>query len=74
MVMPPISDDPEASRPYFKKAARLKLFLQEKFADSNWKHLSMGTSLDYGVAIEEGATMVRVGQAILGARQYNEDV
>ncbi len=74
MVMPPISDNPEASRPYFQKAARLSGFLQQKFKGFSWQHLSMGTSLDYGVAIEEGATMVRIGQAVLGARQYNKVV
>ncbi|HEY1203489.1 MAG: YggS family pyridoxal phosphate-dependent enzyme [Bryobacteraceae bacterium] len=62
MTMPPWSDDPETSRPYFRRlralAARLGL-----------PQLSMGMSQDFEVAIEEGATIVRVGTALFGARE-----
>jgi PLP dependent protein len=56
-AMPPLADDPEASRPYFRRLRALaeSLGLQE---------LSMGTSQDYRVAAEEGATMVRVGSVL----------
>jgi len=61
MTMPPWSDDPEASRPYF---ARLRE-LAERFG---LPCLSMGMSHDFEVAIEEGATHIRVGSAIFGPR------
>lgn len=54
MTMPPLADDPEASRPYF---ARLRELAQER----GLPRLSMGTSQDYAVAVEEGATVVRIG-------------
>ncbi|MGA9761277.1 MAG: YggS family pyridoxal phosphate enzyme [Gaiellaceae bacterium] len=57
MTMPPSSADPEASRPYFRRLRELG----ERFA---LKELSMGTSQDYLVAAEEGATFVRVGSAL----------
>ena len=57
MTMPPIATDPEMSRPYFKK-------LRELRAAHGLKHLSMGMSQDYAVAVEEGATLVRVGTAL----------
>jgi pyridoxal phosphate enzyme (YggS family) len=61
MTMPPWSDDAEQSRPYF---ARLR-----ELADQNGlQHLSMGMSHDLEVAIEEGATIVRVGTALFGPR------
>jgi pyridoxal phosphate enzyme (YggS family) len=61
MTMPPWSDDPEASRPYFRR-------LRELGEMHGLKGLSMGMSHDFEVAIEEGATCVRVGTAIFGAR------
>ena len=57
MTMPPFTDDPEVSRPYF---ARLK----ELAGEHGLRHLSMGTSQDYRVAAEEGATYVRVGASL----------
>ena len=54
MTMPPLVDDPEASRPYFSR-------LRELAAERGLARLSMGTSQDYAVAVEEGATIVRVG-------------
>lgn len=67
MTMPPYFDDPEQSRPYF---ARLRA-LRERMAKEGivLKELSMGMSNDFEVAIEEGATYVRVGTAIFGPRR-----
>jgi pyridoxal phosphate enzyme (YggS family) len=61
MTMPPLPDDPEDSRPHFRA-------LRELGARLGLAELSMGTSGDYKVAIEEGATLVRIGTAIFGAR------
>jgi uncharacterized pyridoxal phosphate-containing UPF0001 family protein len=58
MTMPPFSEDPEASRPYFARLRGLA-------AEHGLRELSMGTSQDYRVAAEEGATYVRVGSALL---------
>ncbi len=70
MCMPPFFDDPESARPYFKKLVRIRDLIQ-KTALPNvcMTHLSMGMSNDFKVAIEEGATMVRIGTSIFGARQ-----
>lgn len=68
MTMPPFFDDPERTRPYFQRLRALQEFLKERFPKSTWKELSMGTSVDYVTAIQEGATFVRIGQAILGPR------
>jgi PLP dependent protein len=57
MTMPPVADDPEASRPYFCR-------LRELAAEHGFEQLSMGTSQDYRVAVEEGATLVRVGSVL----------
>ena len=57
MTMPPLADDPEASRPYFRR-------LRELAAEHSLPELSMGTSQDYRVAVEEGATLVRVGEIL----------
>jgi pyridoxal phosphate enzyme (YggS family) len=68
MTMPPYFDDPESTRPYFKRLRYLQEFLTKRFPGENWKELSMGTSVDFKQAIQEGATFVRIGQAILGLR------
>lgn len=68
MTMPPLFDHPEQARPYFQKLRRLQDYLGTCFPASRWGELSMGTSADYEVAVEEGATLVRIGQAILGPR------
>ena len=57
MTMPPLADDPEASRPYFRQ-------LRELAGQHGLQELSMGTSQDYRVAAEEGATLVRVGAVL----------
>ncbi len=59
MTMPPFSHDPETSRPYFAR-------LRELAESHGLRELSMGTSQDYAIAAEEGATYVRVGSTILG--------
>ena len=68
MTMPPLTDDPESSRPYFVRLRELRDFLQTHRPDLNLSELSMGTSSDYEVAIKEGATFIRVGTAIMGHR------
>lgn len=68
MTMPPFFDDPEQTRPYFQRLGRLRDFLNEHFPGAGWSELSMGTSVDFVAAVQEGATMVRVGQAVLGPR------
>jgi PLP dependent protein len=62
MTMPPLAADPEASRPHFR-------LLRELAAEHGLTELSMGTSQDYRVAAEEGATLVRVGAAVFAAEQ-----
>lgn len=69
MTMPPLSADPQDSRPYFVKLRRLQGFLQNKLSIPQFDECSMGTSGDFEVAIEEGATYVRVGEALLGKRK-----
>jgi len=69
MTMPPLAEDPEASRPWFRQLRELAALV------GGWglervetTHLSMGMSADFEVAVEEGATMVRIGTAIFGPR------
>lgn len=69
MTVPPIAIEPEAARPWFAGLRELKATL-EKDAGITLPILSMGMSGDYTVAIEEGATHVRVGSAIFGGRSY----
>jgi uncharacterized pyridoxal phosphate-containing UPF0001 family protein len=68
MAMAPYATDPETARPYFQCLRRLQRRLAEEFPATRWDELSMGMSGDFEVAIEEGATMVRIGTAILGER------
>jgi pyridoxal phosphate enzyme (YggS family) len=68
MTMPPLFEDPERTRPYFQKLRRLREFLAQNFPAADWPELSMGTSADFEAAVEEGATLVRVGTAIVGPR------
>lgn len=69
MTMPPLGETPDASRPFFRRLKRLQAFLAARFPQADFSELSMGTSFDYEVAVEEGATFVRVGTAILGERE-----
>jgi pyridoxal phosphate enzyme (YggS family) len=59
MTMPPLAEDPEESRPYFRR-------LRELAAEHELRELSMGTSQDYRVAVEEGATLIRLGRVLYG--------
>jgi uncharacterized pyridoxal phosphate-containing UPF0001 family protein len=68
MTIGPFLSDPEAIRPYYRKLRELREYIAGKFSQVDWRELSMGMSGDFQVAIEEGATIVRVGQAILGSR------
>lgn len=68
MTVGPFVDDPEAVRPIFASLRGLRDLLGEKLPDEDWHHLSMGMTSDYEVAVEEGATLVRVGRAIFGER------
>lgn len=66
MTMGPLSGDPENSRAYFKRTARI--YEEIKRIQPDMEYLSMGMSHDYRVAVEEGATLVRLGTAIFGER------
>ena len=68
MAIPPWAADAEASRPYFRELAGLRRRLEQELG-SGLPDLSMGMSHDYPIAVEEGATIVRVGTAIFGARR-----
>jgi PLP dependent protein len=70
MTMPPYSEDPENSRPFFRKLRELAgTITKENIPGVSINKLSMGMSGDFEVAVEEGATMVRVGTAIFGERK-----
>jgi pyridoxal phosphate enzyme (YggS family) len=68
MTMAPWVPDEAVIRPVFRSARRLMERLVSAFPSADWRHLSMGMTDDFEIAIEEGATMVRVGRAIFGAR------
>lgn len=69
MTMPPLFEQMEASRPYFVKLRRIQDSLRKIFPQVGWDELSMGTSADFPVAVQEGATIIRIGTAILGPRR-----
>jgi len=73
MTMPPLETDPEDSRRFFQRLRLLRDRLVSAFPQADWRELSMGTSADYTIAVEEGATLVRVGTAIVGARKYKSE-
>lgn len=67
MAMPPYTEDPEGTRPYFRRLREWR----DRFQESGFprlRELSMGMTHDFGVAIEEGATIVRIGTALFGSR------
>jgi hypothetical protein len=74
MTMPPLGETAEFSRPFFQQLKRLQEYLASQFPQVDFTGLSMGTSGDYEVAVQEGATLVRVGTAIVGARKYKSEV
>lgn len=69
MTIAPLVPDAEQVRPVFRALRELRDRLRDKLPSHSWHHLSMGMTDDYSVAIEEGATLVRIGRAIFGARQ-----
>lgn len=70
MTMAPYTDEPETARPIFRRLRLLREALCDHFPDQDWTHLSMGMSGDFEVAVEEGATMVRLGTILFGPRNY----
>jgi pyridoxal phosphate enzyme (YggS family) len=74
MTMPPLDNDPEKSRPYFGKLRELRDYLESHIPSLSLRELSMGTSFDFVQAVKEGATMVRIGQAILGQRPRYKNI
>jgi len=72
MTMGPISEDPEVSRPFFRRTRQLFHALKGlSLPNMEMRYLSMGMSDSYRIAIEEGANMVRIGTAIFGERDYD---
>lgn len=69
MTMAPLVEDPETIRPVFASLRRLREALRERFPQQPWAQLSMGMTDDFEVAIEEGATLVRLGRAIFQTEQ-----
>ncbi len=67
MCMPPLCADPEEVRPYFRRMRLLREMLEQRLGFA-LPHLSMGMSADYEQAVEEGATLIRVGTALFGPR------
>ena len=71
MTLPPYCDDPQEIRPYFRELRRLACHLHDlAIPGVEMRELSMGMTHDFEAAIEEGATLIRVGTAIFGERQY----
>ena len=68
MSMPPLETNPEDARVYFRTLRLLRDHLAARYPQSDWRELSIGTSADYEVAVQEGATLVRIGTAIVGPR------
>lgn len=68
MTMAPYFPDAEQARPLFRRLRSIAQTLRRRFPEATWDELSMGMSGDYIVAVEEGATLVRIGTAILGER------
>lgn len=68
MSMAPFFDDADKARPYFARARLLRDTLAQKFPQGDWRELSMGMSGDFEAAVWEGATILRIGTAIVGPR------
>jgi pyridoxal phosphate enzyme (YggS family) len=64
-----VAHDPGEVRPVFARLRKLRDELQTRFPQAGWQHLSMGMTDDFPVAVEEGATMLRIGRAIFGPRE-----
>jgi hypothetical protein len=69
MTMAPLMQEIENTRPYFRRLRDLRKFLNLNIQEADWQELSMGMSADYKIAIQEGATIVRIGTAIFGERR-----
>ena len=70
MVVPPFKENPEEVRPYFCTLKELQVELQcMKIPNVSFNELSMGMTHDYPIAVEEGATIVRIGTALFGPRK-----
>ncbi|MGH2636707.1 MAG: YggS family pyridoxal phosphate-dependent enzyme [Actinomycetota bacterium] len=70
MTLPPVTPSAEGARPYFRRLRELRDAVAERHPEA--VELSMGMSLDYEVAVEEGATMVRIGTALFGPRPSDQ--
>lgn len=68
MTMAPYSSDPQNARPYFQRLRELRNYLSKEFPSAEFDELSMGMSGDFEVAIEEGATVLRLGSVLVGPR------
>ena len=74
MTIAPFVEDPEENRVHFRRLKQLSVDIDSKNIDNvHMEILSMGMTGDYMVAIEEGATMVRVGTGIFGERNYKQE-
>ena len=74
MTMGPRFGDPEKARPYFQRTREIFDSLAKlKSKNTDWRHLSMGMSNTYEIAIEEGANMVRIGTRLFGKRDYEQE-
>lgn len=73
MTIAPLVQDAEEVRPVFRSLRELRDRLRDELPQSAWQQLSMGMTDDYTVAIEEGATIVRIGRAIFGEREHKGD-
>ncbi len=71
MAMPPLFPDSQQSRPYFQTLRELSDYINYRVKKAAFTQLSAGTSTDFDVAIEEGATIVRIGERLLGPRRYS---
>ena len=72
MTIPPYTENGEATRPFFQRLRRIRDNLADSVQDTDFSELSMGMSADFEIAVEEGATLVRVGTAVLGERTYSK--
>ena len=69
MTVAPVVADPNGARPFFCTLRQLRDDLAARYPQTDWRHLSMGMTDDFEIAIEEGATLVRIGRAIFGERR-----